>query len=298
HYRKATELAPTFSSAFNLLGYAYRQQGDFASSEQAFKKYIELIPNDPNPYDSYAELLLRMGKFEDSITQYRKALSVDPNFFASHLGIASDLTYMGKPTDALAELQKAQDKARNDGERRAALFAASVVYADSGKFDKALQKIDEEYAVAEKLKDSAAMAADLQAKANILLQMQRYQEAKQTFDRSLQLTQESNLSQEIKDNAGTVHHFNMARVATGKKDFELARKEAEEFRQAAESSKNSVQLKQVHELNGAIALAEKKYDDAIAELTQASQQNPQNLYRLCQAYEGKSDGTNAEQYCS
>jgi len=61
HYKKATQLAPSYSPAYNILGYAYRQQGDYAAAEQAFKKYIELIPNDPNPYDSYAELLLKMG---------------------------------------------------------------------------------------------------------------------------------------------------------------------------------------------------------------------------------------------
>lgn len=61
-YRKATELAPTYSPAYNILGYTYRQQGDYTNAEQAFKKYIELIPGDPNPYDSYAELLLKMGE--------------------------------------------------------------------------------------------------------------------------------------------------------------------------------------------------------------------------------------------
>jgi tetratricopeptide (TPR) repeat protein len=298
HYRKATELAPTYSSAFNLLGYSYRQQGDYAGAEQAFKKYIDLIPNDPNPYDSYAELLMREGKFDDSISQYRKALEVDSNFFPSHLGIAADLTYTGKSADALAELQKALGSARNDGERRGALFAASVVYADTGKLDKALQKIDEEYAVAEKLNDPAAKAADLQAKGNILLQMQRYDEAKQTFARSLQFTKDSNLSQEIKNNAETVHHYNLARIAIAQKNFKAGNDEMDQFRKNAESSKNAAQLKQVHELAGTLALAQKKYDDAIAELAQSNQQNPQNLYRLCQAYEGKSDASNAEQYCS
>ena len=52
HYRKATEIAPSYSPAYNVLGYAYRQQGDYTSAERAFKKYIDLIPNDPNPYDS------------------------------------------------------------------------------------------------------------------------------------------------------------------------------------------------------------------------------------------------------
>src|SRR4029079_3499523 len=93
HYKKAAELAPTYSPAFNILGYAHRQAGDYASAEQAFQKYIELIPKDPNPYDSYGELLLKMGRFDEAIAQYRKALQIDPNFLASHQGIASDLMY-------------------------------------------------------------------------------------------------------------------------------------------------------------------------------------------------------------
>ena len=67
HYKKATDLDPTYSTAFNILGYAYRQDENYTEAENAFKKYIELIPNDPNPYDSYAELLLKMGRFDEAI---------------------------------------------------------------------------------------------------------------------------------------------------------------------------------------------------------------------------------------
>ena len=79
-----------------MLGYAYRQAGDYANAEQAFKKYIELIPSDPNPYDSYAELLLKMGKFNESVEQYRKALSIDSNFVPSHFGSRSRSVVYGQ----------------------------------------------------------------------------------------------------------------------------------------------------------------------------------------------------------
>jgi tetratricopeptide (TPR) repeat protein len=295
-YKKATQLAPDYSPAYNILGYAYRQQGDFSSAEQAFKKYIELIPNDPNPYDSYGELLLKMGKFDESIAQYRKALSVDSHFVPSHFGIAADLTYMGKQQEANAELQKILDQARSDGDTRLALFGMAVVAADNGKFDQAAQAIDKEYAVAEKKNDAGSMAADLQAKGNILLAARRYAEAQKAFDRSLEITQGSNLSQELKDNATRQHHFNMTMVAAGKKDFTTAKAEAEEFRKAAEASKNAAQVKQSHELAGVIALAQNNYDGAIAELEQANLQNPQNLYRLYQAYQAKGDSAKAQQY--
>lgn len=298
HYKKANELAPTYSPAYNILGYAYRQSGDYANAEQAFQKYIELIPNDPNPYDSYAELLLKMGKFDESITQYRKALAIDANFVPSHQGIAAALIYMGKPREAAAELQTLGTKARNDGERRTGLFGMTVLHIDSGQMAKALEDADKQYSVGEKTNDVPAMAGDLQLKGNILLETGKYDQAKGLFERSLKMTEGSNLSQEIKDNAKLFQHYNLARVALGKKDSAAAKTEAEEFRKGAEASKNPVQVKQAHELAGIIALAEKDYDKALAELQQANQQNPYNLYRLCQAHQGKGDKAKAEEFCT
>jgi len=295
-YKKATELAPSYSPAYNILGYAYRQQGDYADAEQSFKKYIELIPNDPNPYDSYGELLLKMGRFDDSIAQYHKALSIDPHFTPSHFGISADLLYMGKPAQADAELQQMANQARNDGELRTALFGMAVVAADGGNFNKAAQDLDKEYAVAEKKNDMASMAADLQAKGNILAHTPNLDQAQQAFDRSLQLMESSNLSQGIKDNAKLVHHYNLAGLDISRKDYAAAKQEAEAFQQGAAVSKNPAQSKQVHELAGRIALAQKDYDKAIAELQQANLQNPQNLYLLALSYQGKGDSANAKEF--
>jgi tetratricopeptide (TPR) repeat protein len=296
HLKRATELAPNYSPAYNTLGYAYRQTGDYANAEQAFKKYIDLIPNDPNPYDSYAELLLKMGKFEDSVGQYRKALSLDANFSSSRFGASADLMYLGKTAEADSELQTMVGRARNDGELRTAYFGMAVLASDSGTFDKAQQAMDKEYAVAEKKNDVASMAADLQAKGNIALAAQQYPAAKQHFDRSFQMIQASSLAQEIKDNSTRVHHFNLAAIAIEKKDFATAKSEAEEFRKAVEGSNNEIQLKLVHELAGRTALAQKDYDRAIAELQQANDQDPRNLYRLGLAYQGKGNAAKAHDY--
>ena len=296
HYKKATELNPTYSPAYNVLGYAYRQQGDYANAELAFKKYVELIPQDPNPYDSYAELLLKMGRFDDSIAQYHKALSIDPQFVPSHFGLSADFTYAGKPEAAMAELETMAQQARNDGELRTAYFGMAVVESDEGQFDKALEAIAKQYGVAEKKNDTAAMAGDLQAKGNILMAAKSYDAAAKQFERSLQLIQGSTLSQEIKQNAKLQESFNLAGVAVEKKDYVGAKKYAEEFRRGAEASKNPAQLKQVHELNGRIAFAQRQNETAIAELEQANEQNPTNLYRLSLAYQAKGDRTKAQEY--
>jgi tetratricopeptide (TPR) repeat protein len=296
HCKKTTEIAPSFSPAYNILGYSYRQEGDYAHAEEALKKYVELSPNDPNPYDSYAELLLKMGRFEDSIEQYHKALSVDPHFAASHYGLAGDYMYLGRSADALNELQKMADGARNDGELRTAYFGMAVVAVDGGKWSNAIQAINKQYSVAEKKNDVVAMAGDLQATGNIDVEMLKYDDAKKQFDRSFQIVDSSGVSQDIKDNAKLQYTFNLTVIAIGKKDLNAAKAQAEEFRQGAEATKNPVQIKLAHELAGRIALAQKDYDKAIAELEQANDQNPGNLFRLSQAYQAKGDNDQAREY--
>jgi tetratricopeptide (TPR) repeat protein len=56
-------------------------------------------------------------------------------------------------------------------------------------------------------------------------------------------------------------------------------------------------MKLAHELTGMIALDEKNYDKAIGELEQSNMQNPQDLYRLCLAYQGKGNRAKAKEYC-
>src|SRR5262249_11216575 len=154
------------------------------------------------------------------------------------------------------------------------------------------------YELAEKIGDVAQMAADLQTKGTILLEMGRADEAKALFDKALEMTQDSNLSKQIKDNANLFNHFNLPKVAIAKKDLTTAKNQAEEYRKGAEAAKNAFQIKQAHELMGSIAMEEKDYDKAIAEFRDANQQNPYDLYRLCQAYQGKGDSEKAKDTCT
>jgi tetratricopeptide (TPR) repeat protein len=298
HFKKANELAPDYSAPYNQMGYAYRQLGDFANAEVAFKKYIELIPGDPNPYDSYGELLLKMGRFDDSIAQYRKALAIDPNFIASHFGISADLTYSGKPAEAAAEIEQMAKTARSDGEARTALFATTALDVYGGKLDQALASLDRQYAIAEKSGDTLGMTGDLQAKAAIYTEMGKAAQAQAMYEQALKLAVGSTLADANKANFELFQHNNLARVALVRKDVAGAKQEAGVFSTVALASGRVGQVRQAHELAGMIALQEKNWDTAISELQQASQQNPYNLYRLCEAYQGKSDAAKAKELCT
>lgn len=295
YYEKAIEINPEFVPPYNMLGYSRRALGHYSEAEEAFKKYVELIPDDPNPHDSYAELLLKMGEYEASIEHYQKALSIDPNFAASHIGIATNLNLMQRHQDARAQLQKMHDTAVNDGQRRQAFGAMAVSYVDEGDIDQAFVVLDKRYALAEKIDDAAAMAGDLQTIGNILLEAGQADNALAKFEKSLTLIRESDRSEEIKESAERVSLFNTARVALKKGDVATAKAKLEEFRQQVQAIDNPSQIRQSHELAGMIALEEKDYDTAIAELGEANQQNPYNHYRLAQAYEGKGDTDKAKE---
>ena len=290
---KATQVDPNFSQAYNMLGYCNKNLGNFDAAEKAFKKYIELIPDDPNPYDSYAELLMKQGNYEKSIEQYQKALSIDPNFVASYNGIASNYCYLGKFDDAKKEFQKIYDMARNDGEKGNALFGMTVVYVSEGNFDKAMEEMQKQYAINEKNNDAGGMAGDFTAMGNILFEQGKYDEAMKKFNESLQTILNSNLSDEVKENAKRFNLYNMARVGLMKNNLKGAKEKSSEF---GAQAKSTFQVWLSHELQGMIALKEKNYDKAATEFAMGNMQNPYTIYRLGLAYQGMNKKEMAEEH--
>jgi tetratricopeptide (TPR) repeat protein len=294
-YRRSTAIAPDFTPAYNIIGYAYRTEGRYGDAEQAFKKYIELIPNDPNPYDSYAELLMKMGRFDESIAQYRKALEQNPQFAPSFIGISTNLMFQGKYDASRAEAGKLYAGARNDGEKRAAMFQNTVTYVEEGKFDLALAELDKQYSLGEATGDAAAMAGDAVSMGNVLLETGKPAEALKRFEQAVQTTLASKLDAEIKENAKVLHRYNAARVAVATKDLATAKREGDAFMQASQAAENPFQIRLGHEVAGMIALAKKDYDGALKHLAQANKQDPYNLYRIGLAYEGKGDTAKAKE---
>ena len=295
-FQKAVSINPDFAPSYNMLGYSYRFNDQLDKSEQAFRKYIELIPNDPNPYDSYAELLMRMGRYDESIDNYRKALQQDPHFTGSSLGIATDLNFKGEHEKAREELQKLYDSARNDGERRTALLGMTISYLDEGNSQKALEEQDKMLALAKKMNDPTNVTGDLNTIGTILLENGHAQEAQAKFDEAAKATEDSGVSPEVKKIAARNHIFFSAKVALASNDLKKAHADAADFQKQAEAEKNRFLIWLAHELNGTIALSEKKYDAAIQELLQSNQLDPYNIYRLALAYQGKGDKANARKF--
>ena len=291
--QKAVDVDPSFSPAYNMLGYSQRSLGNYPEAESAFKKYIELVPNDPNPYDSYAELLMKTGRFNESIAQYRKALSIDPHFLGSHFGIASNLLFQGKHDQVIAEAQKMDRAGRNDGDRRLAMFTRTLAYVDQGRTDRAMSEMQKQYDLGAKAGDTAAMAGDLVQMGDILLNAGKQAEARKRYEQALGLLEKSDQSSDVKEDAKLAHHYHLGRVALKQNDLATAKNEAAAYLSGATAKNNPARIRQAHQLAGMIALKEKNFDQAISELGQANQQNPYVLYKIAVAQQGKGDQAKA-----
>jgi tetratricopeptide (TPR) repeat protein len=294
-YEKAIALNPAFSQPYNQMGYAHRFLGNYPEAERAFKRYIELIPNDPNPYDSYAELLMKMGRFEESIESYEKALSVDPNFVASYIGIGNDRVFMGQPAEARKTYAKLAAIARTDGERRQAHFWTAMSYVHEGATDQALAELEKMAAIDRAGKDLVALAGTTAQMGNVLLEAGRVDEAAARFRERDTTIDQADVAAQVKEATHRQALFDAARVALARNDIASARAKAAAYAAAVAAKGIPFELRQSHELAGRIALAEKSYATAAAELRQANQLDPRVLYLTAVALQAKGDVQAAKQ---
>jgi tetratricopeptide (TPR) repeat protein len=288
-FRRATENNPEFSAPYNQLGYALRFMEDYAGAEKAFTTYIELIPNEPNPYDSYAELLMKTGRFRESIVQYEKALSINPNFANSYVGIGNDHIFLGEPVKARNSFTQLGFIARNDGEKRQALFWTAISYLHEGNVGKALEEVGHMLEIAKRANDRLAMSGDLNLMGNILLEAGRADEASAKFDEAVQMAQSAIVTSDVKENARRNSLFNVARVALLRKDVASASAIAEQYRAQVEVRRIPFEIRQSHELLGLIALEKGDFATAAKEFVQGNQQDPRVLLNLSLAYAGAAN---------
>jgi tetratricopeptide (TPR) repeat protein len=286
---RATEIAPDFTQSYNQLGYAYRFEGKYPEAEKAFKKYIELLPGDPNPYDSYAEFLMKVGRFDESIASYRRALEVDPTFIASLIGIANDQMFQGKGDEARKTLRQLTSVARNDGERRQALFWTAQSYVMEGRDTDALRAVGEERTIADKSGDLSAQAGDTARMGNILLHAGKLDAADAKFAEAVALLQKAAVPAEVKEANRRNNLFNTARVALKRGDLKTAKAQAADYQKQVEAKNISFEVWQLHELLGMIALADRNYDLALVELGKSTKLNPRVLYLTAVAFQGRGD---------
>ena len=110
------------------------------------------------------------------------------------------------------------------------------------------------------------------------------------------LVEKSSLSDEVKQDTRLADHYNLGRVALAKGDLAKAKSEANGLpgrRQGADRTASASARRT--SCRAASRSREKRYDEAIAHLGQANQQDPQVVYWTALAWQGKGDAGKAKE---
>jgi len=78
---RAIRECPDFPLAYNQLGYAYQEVGDFEKAEEALDNYIRLAPDQANPYDSKGDYFMATKQYDEAYESYMKAYEIDSSTF-------------------------------------------------------------------------------------------------------------------------------------------------------------------------------------------------------------------------
>ncbi|HET6368806.1 MAG TPA: tetratricopeptide repeat protein [Pseudomonadales bacterium] len=65
-FKKATELKPDFPEAWNELGYAFRNVGNYPDSVKAYDEALRLKPRFPEALEYLGEAYVKMGQVEEA----------------------------------------------------------------------------------------------------------------------------------------------------------------------------------------------------------------------------------------
>ncbi len=97
--------------AWNNLGMAYADSGDFEKAENAYQRAIALDAKNQSapPHHNLGNLYKAGGKFNEAVSEYEKALNIDPKFFFSY----NALLDLYQKTKNQEEFDKILERMRN-----------------------------------------------------------------------------------------------------------------------------------------------------------------------------------------
>jgi serine/threonine-protein kinase len=104
---RALELDPTLAEAYSSQGFVLASRREFAASEAAFRRSIELNASYPWSHHFYSLLLLMLGRVDEAIAQNRQALVLDPLSLPANAAQGIILSMLRDHEGAARELRQA-----------------------------------------------------------------------------------------------------------------------------------------------------------------------------------------------
>jgi tetratricopeptide (TPR) repeat protein len=246
-----------------------------------------------------AEKLVSSGQRSEALALYRQAVKQDPASFDAQIGIGRLLDLEGQYAEARQHLQKAIEIAP-EADRNAALSTMAQSYAFEGNAAEAAkyyQRVFDGQVKASALEGAAGTANAL---GRVYLETGDVTNAEKWYrvgyDTSGKPVGMEKPTPENTDLWEMRWQHAQARIAARRKQFDVAHRHMDEVRTIIGRGRLAENQRiQYPYLAGYVAFYEGKPDEAIAELSKASQDDPFVLSLLAQAYEQKKDQAKARE---
>jgi tetratricopeptide (TPR) repeat protein len=243
-----------------------------------------------------AEKLLESGKRSEALALYRQAVKQDAGSFDARIGIGRLLDLEGQYAEARQHLEKAIEIAPEE-DRNAALSTMAQSYAFEGNAAEAAkyyQRVFDNQIKAGAL-DGAAGTAN--ALGRVYLETGDVANAEKWYRTGYETSGKLEKRTPADTDLWEMRwHHAQARIAARRKQFDVARRHMTEVQTIIGRGRlDDNQRVQYPYLAGYVAFYEGKPDEAIAELSKASQDDPFVLSLLAQAYEQKKDQAKARE---
>jgi type IV pilus assembly protein PilF len=108
-FEKAVKEDPSFSEAYNNLGYSYEKLGDFEKAISFYKEALSnpLYPTAEKAYVNMGDSYYRLGKYDAAMQSYKEALRRVPGLSLTYWRMALCLNAMGRYGEASTSITEA-----------------------------------------------------------------------------------------------------------------------------------------------------------------------------------------------
>ena len=141
--------------------------------------------------------------------------------------------------------------------------------------------------------DGGTQSGDLNLMGDILREAGRVDEALVKYGKAVEVSEAARVPAEAKAATKRNYLFEQARAAVAKHDLATAKPKAAAYNTEVAAKRVPFEVRQQQELEGLIALEEKRYAAAVQAFGKSNQQDPRILYLTAVAMKGAGDAKGA-----
>ncbi len=140
-FQKGMELNPGYATLNHWYGYLYMMQREFDKALIKVKRALELDPLSPVINRVVGDVYYNAGQYEKALPALKKCLELEPCLPFAHLILSGCYSNMTLYVEALEEIHREKECRGNN--YTGADYAAGMIYARQGNFEKARQVLQQ-----------------------------------------------------------------------------------------------------------------------------------------------------------